>query len=555
MQSERMETIMNEAISLAEAWQDRANKLLTAQEKTLQARMMSLLTHPTDKVLLTKLIDQSFRSKNNRRVADQVSSLLREYGVPGFFSLSERLMARLFLEVGKYFPDWSVPKMIEKMREDSNRAIVPGEKEMLHAHLLKRKNEGVRMNINYLGEAVLGEEEARFRLEQYLEALKSPEIEYISVKISTIYSQINSLAFEHTVSVLEDRLARLYTAAQEHFFVRRDGTRVPKFVNLDMEEYRDLAITTAAFTRALERKELRNHSAGIVLQAYVPDSYGIQQELTEWARNRVADGGSPIKIRIVKGANMETEQVESSLHNWPLAPYDNKLDVDANYKRMVEFGMEPGNIKAVHLGIASHNLFDLAYAFKLAQHNGVTAYFSFEMLEGMADHVRRAIQETAGDMLLYAPVAGKEQFINAIAYLIRRLDENTSEENFLRYSCNLKTAICRGLQTQGEGGDCAPSGSESTTGGFSSENGYLLSRGIHQRTGHGLVSCRQQTLGRDRERRVEEEPCGLSPGDPSCGGGKGKILRPAGAGLHGPFPDKRPGMCGSFCHGERCGRG
>ena len=87
------------------------------------------------------------------------------------------------------------------------------------------------------------------------------------------------------------------------------------------------------------------------------------------------------------------ELVESALFNWPLATYDNKLDVDANYKRMVHFGMQPENMRAVHLGIASHNLFELAYAYKLAEHNGVIEGFSFEMLEGMANHVRRAISE------------------------------------------------------------------------------------------------------------------------------------------------------------------
>ena len=106
---------------------------------------------------------------------------------------------------------------------------------------------------------------------------------------------------------------------------------------------------------------------------------------------------------------------------------------------MVDYGMYPENIRAVQLGIASHNLFELAYAFNLAKQNNVPEYFYFEMLEGMADHIRRAIQETTGDILLYAPVAAKDQFINAIAYLIRRLDENTSKDNFLRYACNLKT--------------------------------------------------------------------------------------------------------------------
>ena len=439
MRTQQMEAIESEAVALAEEWQNRANQLLTCREKAAQAKMLRLLTHPTDKVVLMKLIDQSFRSRNNGRVADQVASLLEEYGIPRFFPLSEKLLARLFLIVGRHVPDLSVPRMIDKMREDSSQAIIPGEKELFHAHLARRKSEGVRVNVNHLGEAVLGEEEAHSRLKGYIETLRSPEIECISVKISSIYSQAHPLAFEHTVSVLKDRLSQLYRAARDNLHTRKDGTRAPKFVNLDMEEYRDLETTMTAFKQALEENDLKGHSAGIALQAYLPDSHAIQRELAGWAARRVAEGGSPIKVRLVKGANLETEKVIAALQNWPLAPYDNKLDVDANFKRMLEFGMAPENVRAVHLGVASHNLFDLAYAMKLAQNNGVTPYVSFEMLEGMADHVRRAIQETTGDVLLYAPVAGREQFINGIAYLIRRLDENTGEENFLRYSSNLKT--------------------------------------------------------------------------------------------------------------------
>jgi RHH-type transcriptional regulator, proline utilization regulon repressor / proline dehydrogenase / delta 1-pyrroline-5-carboxylate dehydrogenase len=433
------DTLSREAIDLAESWQKRANALLIPEERAIQEMMMRLLSSPMDKVILTKMMDQGFRSGNYGRVADQINDLMRTHGIPGFFKVSEKLLMRLFLSMGRHVPAISVPRIIEKMRSDSSRSIIAGEPEALHRHLQMRRAEGVRMNLNHLGEAVLGEDEAADRLKTYLEDLQNPEIEYISVKISTIYSQISSLAFEHTVAILKERLARLYRTAQSHCFTRSNGVRTPKFVNLDMEEYRDLDITRAAFTQTLDQPEFRMHSAGIVLQAYLPDSCDIQIALTEWARQRVADGGAPIKIRIVKGANMEMELVESSLHNWPLAPYDNKLDVDANYKRMVDYGMIPENIRAVHLGIASHNLFELAYAAKLAKHCGASAFTSFEMLEGMADHVRRAIQESAGDMLLYAPVATLDQFINAIAYLIRRLDENTAEENFLRHSFNLKT--------------------------------------------------------------------------------------------------------------------
>jgi len=433
------ESLQREAVLLAEAWQNRANQLLTQEEKRYQKQIRHLLSHPADKVTLTRLIDQSFRSANFRRVADQVVFLLRRYGIPGFFAPHEKFLMHLFLAAGRLLPGVSVPRMIDKMRADSRRAIIPGEREALLAHLAKRKDQGLRMNINHLGEAVLGEDEARHRLATYIADLEDPAIEYISVKISTIYSQIQALAFEHCVGVLQERLGRLYAAAAAHVFVRPGGKQVPKFVNLDMEEYRDLAITTAAFTRTLDEERFRQHSAGIVLQAYLPDSFAIMQQLTAWARERVAGGGAPIKIRLVKGANMEMELVESALMNWPLAPYDNKLDVDANYKRMVHFGMQPENVRAVHLGIASHNLFELAYARKLAERNGVTDYMTFEMLEGMANHVRRAIAEMTGEVLLYAPVAAREEFINAIAYLVRRLDENTGEENFLRYSANLRT--------------------------------------------------------------------------------------------------------------------
>ncbi len=156
-------TLQHEAVKLAEAWQDRAETLYKDEEKQYQKQIKHLLTHPEDKITLTKLIDQSFRSENYRRVADQVTSLLKQRGIPGFFSPTEKILMHLFLAVGRLIPSLSVPKMIAKMRADSHRAIVPGEPDVLMAHLQKRKSQGIRMNINHLGEAVLGEEEARHR--------------------------------------------------------------------------------------------------------------------------------------------------------------------------------------------------------------------------------------------------------------------------------------------------------------------------------------------------------------------------------------------------------
>lgn len=104
MDTQNADRIIQEAISLAEAWQNRANRLLTSEEKAIQDQMLRLLTNPIDKVIMAKMIDQSFRSDDARRVADQINYLFKKHGVPDFFTSGDRLLMRLFLGVGRYFP-------------------------------------------------------------------------------------------------------------------------------------------------------------------------------------------------------------------------------------------------------------------------------------------------------------------------------------------------------------------------------------------------------------------------------------------------------------------
>jgi RHH-type proline utilization regulon transcriptional repressor/proline dehydrogenase/delta 1-pyrroline-5-carboxylate dehydrogenase len=293
------------------------------------------------------------------------------------------------------------------------------------------------MNVNFLGEAILSEAEARRRLEQYLEALQLPETEVFSIKISTLYSQISALAREHTIATLCDRLEVLYRTAARMEFTRADNSVVPKFIYLDMEEYRDMHLTAAVFMRTLDGAGLENIQAGIALQAYIPDSFLTLQQILEWARKRVASGGASVTIRIVKGANMEMERVEASQRDWPQAPFKSKRETDANYKRMLHEAMRPENLAAVRVGVASHNLFDLSYALVLATDAKALERVQFEMLEGMAGHQRRALFEECRSLLLYAPACRRDEFLNAIGYLIRRMDENTGEENFLRHAFKL----------------------------------------------------------------------------------------------------------------------
>lgn len=420
------------AIELAALMLHEAQDRQTPSEKKIQAELARMMADENGKAFTTTMTDQCFRSHSSARIADQLVYILDKFGIPNYLSREKQIALWGFKWLGKPLATVLVPLTKQMIRKETSTVILPGEPQELAAHMQRRQQEGVRINLNHLGEAILGENEANHRLQIYLDDLKNPAVEYVSIKISTIYSQINLLAWDNTLKILSERLKKMYRVAKENFYLKPDGKSVSKFVNLDMEEYRDLQITVDLFQQVLEEPEFFNFSAGIVLQSYLPDSYPIQQQLTEWAMARVAKGGAPIKIRIVKGANLAMEQVEAALKEWPQAPYDQKVDVDANYKRMVSYGCQPEHAVAAHLGIASHNLFDIAYALLLRAENKVEESVSFEMLEGMADHMRRVVQSLAGDMLLYCPAATKEEFQNAVAYLVRRLDENTAPENFLR---------------------------------------------------------------------------------------------------------------------------
>jgi RHH-type transcriptional regulator, proline utilization regulon repressor / proline dehydrogenase / delta 1-pyrroline-5-carboxylate dehydrogenase len=430
-------TQIDQAVALARQLQTRATELQTREEARQQAELDRMLQTPGDKVTLVQLTDQAFRCRAAARTAEHLTHILAIQGIPQFFNPLDRALLQGFKTFSGLAPGVAVPLVKDHMLQESASVILPAETALLTEHLTRRYREGLRMNLNFLGEALLGEEEAAHRIEKYLEALQLPEVEVMSVKISTIYSQVSAVAREHTLRVLCDRLELLYREAAHMRFRRPDGSEVRKFIYLDMEEYRDLHLTAQAFMRTLERPGLRDVGAGIALQAYIPDSARVQREINDWARRRVAAGAAPVTIRLVKGANMEMERVEASLRDWPQAPFQTKRETDANFKRMLNEAMRPENLAAVRVGIASHNLFDLAYAATLAAGVNAGDRVQFEMLEGMANHQRRALLEHAHNLLLYAPACRKEEFLNAIGYLIRRLDENTGPQNFLRHAFKL----------------------------------------------------------------------------------------------------------------------
>ena len=395
--------------------------LQTAAEQRTAAEMARLMSDERGKAFLFAMVDEVFRSQDPQRQAERWRRLLKEFGLPQYPSLIDRALMATGVQATHVLPGVVMPLVARRMRKDSARVILDADAQSLLHYLHKRREAGFKVNLNLLGEAVLGEEEASRRLTSILECLLLPEVDYISVKISAIFSQINLVAWRCTLEEIKKRLRTLYRAALP----------LNKFINLDMEEYRDLALTVAAFQEVLDEPEFVQTSAGIALQAYLPDSWAVQQQLTAWAQVRVERGGAPVKIRLVKGANLAMEQVEAVQHGWNPAPYATKAETDANYRRMLEFGCRANNLKAVRLGVASHNLFDVALALTLREQSGMPEAVEIEMLEGMANHQARAVNEAAPGVLLYAPAVHRDDFLSALSYLVRRLDENTAPQNFL----------------------------------------------------------------------------------------------------------------------------
>jgi RHH-type transcriptional regulator, proline utilization regulon repressor / proline dehydrogenase / delta 1-pyrroline-5-carboxylate dehydrogenase len=422
----------------AALWQE-ARRIETRAERKRRLELGRMICDTEGKRFTIRMADRCFRSRSPKRVAEQIAYLLKTSGTPRFLSWGKKLGFIAFHYFWKLFPTIFVAMIKAMIRKEAAPMIGDESQYALHQRLRQRRNEGMRINLNHVGEAILGEEEACRRLEKYLQDLADPHIECISIKISSIFSQINLLGWEESLQKLEFRLKQIYRAAKMHLYSLPDGSKIPKLVTLDMEEYRDLHLTMKLFKRTLECAEFYDYTAGIVLQSYLPDAFLIQQALTTWAMQRVAYGGAPIRIRLVKGANLAMEKLEAALRGWSQAPFPSKALTDANFMRMLHYGTDPERIKAALVSVGSHNLFDIAYALVLREQHQLGASLSFEMLEGMADPLRRALQSLTGPLLLYYPVTSTADFQNAFAYLIRRLDENSAQGNFLRAQFTLSS--------------------------------------------------------------------------------------------------------------------
>ena len=426
--------IVEDAVRLVGRWLDAASAAETPDERDLADRLLGLVEDEHGVAFTMRFVDRVARSRHNGLAARQLSRLVNGQVLPFFLGPLDRLMLAVGGRLAPLVPALVMPIARWRMRGLVGHLVVDAEPDAMHAHLAGRRDDGYDLNVNLLGEAVLGEAEAARRFQRTLDLIEDPEVPYVSVKVSSIASQVNLWAFEHTLERVKDRLRLLYQGAADP----ASGGGAPTFVNLDMEEYRDLELTVRAFTELLDEPDLRHLDAGIVLQAYLPDAFGSLQRLTAWADGRRRAGGGKMKVRLVKGANLAMEQVDAAMHGWEQAPYASKAEVDANYKRCLDWVLRPEHTGAVRIGLASHNLFDVAWAHLLAEARGVSDRIEFEMLQGMAPSQARTVRSDTGRLLLYTPVVAREDFDVAISYLFRRLEENASPDNFLRHLFSLR---------------------------------------------------------------------------------------------------------------------
>jgi RHH-type proline utilization regulon transcriptional repressor/proline dehydrogenase/delta 1-pyrroline-5-carboxylate dehydrogenase len=195
-------------------------------------------------------------------------------------------------------------------------------------------------------------------------------------------------------------------------------------VNFDMEHYEVKDLTLQLFAELTNEDEFAALDAGIAVQAYLKDSRDDLADLVARSSRRA----TPFTVRLVKGAYWDTETVIASAAGWPCPVFEHKGETDANYERCVRLLHDHhGEVRAA---FASHNMRAIAYAVAYARGKGIPDLgYELQMLHGMASPMQAAVQKMGLRLRVYTPVG---ELVPGMAYLVRRLLENTSNESFVR---------------------------------------------------------------------------------------------------------------------------
>ena len=417
---------MSTLSQFTEAAIDRANSWLREEDKSSKGesfasrQLAELMQDPNGVDFTMDFVDRVARPEDNAVAA----RAMRKMGTPPAFlgPLNRGLFSTGAL-AGRVAPSIVVPLAKQRMQQMVGHLVLDADGDSLQKLLDDAAKRDRQLNINLLGEAVLGDAEADDRARRTAELIENPRVTYVSVKASSLCAQLVHFDEDGSVERLKDQLRPLYRLARD--------TSPRTFINLDMEEYKDLDLTLRLFTELLSEEEFLEYEAGLVLQAYLPDSFGALQKVVEFAKKRKEQGGAPIKVRLVKGANLSMEKVDAETHGWDQAPYLSKEEVDANYLRLLDMVLGEELADTLRIGVASHNLYTLGLAHAMAEERGVLRQVDAEMLQGMSPEHADAVQKAYGSLILYTPVVRKEDFDVAVSYLVRRLEENAAKQNFI----------------------------------------------------------------------------------------------------------------------------
>jgi len=358
----------------------------------LDERFMSVaMRDEARKTQLFRLVDTLPALQSSRQVGTHLQEYLTVPGwlgstLAGFTEKSVRRLARGFIAATTIE---EAKQAVEQMRQ-----------------------RGLAFTMDVLGEAVVSEVEAEQYAQIYrqlVEDLTGVDVN-VSVKLSSLDSQFDPIDPVGTSRRVRDRLRPILRAAKAR----------GAFINVDMEQHAYKDVTLRIFRDILEEEEFRRWAdVGIAIQAYLKDAGEDLVALAGWVEKR----GVPVWVRLVKGAYWDYETVIAAQNNWPVAVFMQKAGTDANFERLTTFLME-SNLRPA---IATHNIRSMAHA--LAEAERLETPCEFQMLYGMAEPIKAALVEMEQRVRIYTPFG---QLLPGMAYLVRRLLENTSNESFLR---------------------------------------------------------------------------------------------------------------------------
>ncbi|AIE72882.1 MULTISPECIES: L-glutamate gamma-semialdehyde dehydrogenase [unclassified Synechocystis] len=391
------------------------------------------MAHPGLRVQLFKFIDCLPALQSNTEIAHHLQQYMGEEDV----ELPEALKKLLNFADAQSPPAQLAAATISKATETLAFKYIAGETiaQVIKA-VEKLRKEKMGFTIDLLGEAVITETEASAYWQNYLDLMAQlsqqakswstvPQIDQadgemlpqvqVSVKLTAFYSQFDPLDPEGSKAKVCERIRELLRQAKE----------LNVAVHFDMEQYHYKNLILNILKELLVEEEFRSRTdVGITMQAYLRDSAEDLEDLIPWAKHR----GYPVTVRLVKGAYWDQETIKAQQNHWSIPVYVEKAQTDANYERMTRLLLE--NHEYLYAAIGSHNVRSQALACAIAEELNIPKRrYEMQILYGMGEPLARAIVKRGHRVRVYAPYG---KLLPGMAYLIRRLLENTANSSFLR---------------------------------------------------------------------------------------------------------------------------